>query len=147
MKCGHWDLKWRLYPVVWCVGWMYIPFHQDCRNFPCYLYILCAQYDDALEMPTKNVLEYHMRWSQSLGSCCFLWGCLALGMRLGIRICYNLNWTKKTLMLGPKKMMRKPPSFPMLYFCLGPLLSASYIPCLSGDCSSSCWCLKAWGII
>ena len=42
--------------------------------------------------------------------------------------------------------MRQPPSFPMLYSCLGPLLSASCIPYMSGDCESSRQCLKACGV-
>ena len=145
MKCGHRDLEWRLYPMVRYVVHMYGPFHHDLRDFSCSLCLLCAHYDDVLYMPTQNVLAYHMRWSQSFGSCCFLWACLALGLRLGIRICYNLNWTRKILMLGPQKMMRRPPSLPMMYYFLGPPLSDSFIPCLSGDCESSRWCLKSWG--
>ena len=141
MKCGCQYLKWRLYLMMRCVGQMYFPFHHDYRDFPYSLYLLCAQYVDALLIPTQSVLSYHMCWSQYLGSFCFL-----LGMQLGIWICYNLRCTKKPLMLGPQKMMRRPPSFPMMYSCLGPLLSASYILCLSGDCASSCRCLKSWGM-
>ena len=146
MKCGRRDLKWRLYPMVRCVGRMYGLFHHDRRDFPCFFYLMCAQYNDALEMPTQNVLAYHMRWSHSLGSCFFLWACIALCLWLGIRICYNLNWTKKPLMLWPQKMMRWPPSLLMLYSCLVLILSASYIPCMSGDCESSRQCLRAWGM-
>ena len=146
MKCGHQDLKWRLYLMVQCVGQMYGPLHHDLRYFPCSLRLLYVQYDDALEMTTKNVLAYHMCWSQYLGSCCFLWAFISLGLRLGIWICYNMNWTKKSLISGPHKIMRRPPSLPMLYYCLVPILPHSYIPCLSGDCDLSRRFLKAWGI-
>ena len=132
--------------MFWCVGQMYDSFHHDRHSFPCSLFLLFAQYDDFLDMPTKNVLSYNMRWWQSLGSCCFLWVCLALGLPLEIWICYNLNWIKEPLMLGPQEMMRRPPSLPMLHSCSGTLLSASYIPCLSFDCESLCLCLKSWGI-
>ena len=136
--------------MVQCVGRMYGPFHHNHCDFTCSLCLLCAQYDDALEIPTQNVLAYYMRWSQSLYICCFLWECLDLCLRLGIQICYNLNWKEKTLMLGPQKMMSRPPYLIILYSFLGPILPASCIPCLSGDCDSSHQCLKylgmSWGL-
>ena len=130
--------------MVRCVGQMYGHLHHCHQDFTCYLSLLCAQYDDALDMPAQNVLSYYMRWSQSLGSCCFLWACLALGLQLGIQICYNLNWRK--LMLGPQKIMRRPPSLPRLYSCLGLILTDSFIPCLPGDWESSRQCPKSWGM-
>ena len=132
--------------MVRCVGWMYGPFHHGPHIFPCSLYIPCAHYNDVLEIPTLNVLAYHMRCWQSLGSYFFFSECIALGLRLGIRFFYNLNWTKKPLPLGPPKMMSLTPSLPMLCSCLGPFLSDYYIPCLSGDCKTSRICLKAWGM-
>ena len=130
--------------MVRCVGRMYGPFHHNRCYFPCYLCLLCNQYDDALEMPNQNVLEYYMRWSQSFVSWCFLWAYLALGLWLGIQICYNMNWKKKPLVLGPQKVMRRSRSLPVFYFCLGPLLPYYYIPCLSGDFESSRIFLKSW---
>ena len=146
MKCGCREMKLRLYLMVRCVGQMYGPFHHNRCNFTCSLCLLCAQYDDVLEIPTQNMLSYHMRWSQSLGSCCLFWSCLALGLRLEIWICYILIWTKQILMLDPQKMMRRPPCLPMLYSCLATLLPVSYIPFLSGECELSRQCLKAWGM-
>ena len=94
MNCVRWDLKWRMYPMVWYAWQMHGPFHHDRRDFPCCLCLLCAQYDEVLEMPTQNVLAYHMRWSQPLDSCCLIWSFISLGLWLGIQICYNLNWIK-----------------------------------------------------
>ena len=80
--------------MVRCFGRMYVPFHHGPHNFPCSLYLPYAWYDDVFEIPTKNVLAYHMRWWQSLGSYFFFSACLALGLKLGIQICYNPNRTK-----------------------------------------------------
>ena len=94
MNCIYLDLKCRMYPMVWYIWQIHGPFHHDLHNCPCYLCLLCAQYDDVLEIPTQNVLVYHIRWLQSLGSCCLIWSCISLGLWLGIHICYNLNWRK-----------------------------------------------------
>ena len=94
MKCVLQDLEWRLHPMVHCVGWIYGSFHHSPHKFTCYLYLPCARYDEFLEIPTQNVLAYHMRWWQYLVSFCFLSSGLALGLLLGIQIYYNLNWTK-----------------------------------------------------
>ena len=143
MKCSRLNLERRLYPMVRCVGQMYGPFHHSPHNFLCYLYLPCAWYDDVLGMPTQNGLAYHIRWWKSLGSYCFLSEFLALGLQLWVWICYNLNWTKNIFLLGPQKMMRRPPYLTMLCSCLGTLLSASYILCLSCDCELSRQCLKS----
>ena len=143
MKCVGRDLEWRLYLMMLCVGKMYSTFHHGPHNVPCSLYLPFSQYDDVLEIPNQNLLSYHMLWWQSLGSFCFLSVFLALGLRLCIWICYNLNWTKNILLLGPQKMMRRPPYLTMLCSCLGTLLSASYILCLSCDCELSRQCLKS----
>ena len=114
MNCDRQDLKWRLYPMVRCVGKMHGPFHHDCIDFPCSLYLLCVQYDDALAMPTQNVLAYHMWWSHFLVSCCFLWAFLPLGLILGLLICYNLNWTKTHFYWGHRRWLG---SLLLWWFC------------------------------
>ena len=144
--CGRQDLEWILFPMARCVGQIRGHLHHGPHDFPCYLYLLCAWYDGVLEMPTQNVLSNHMHWWKSLGSNFFLSAFLALGLRLGSLFCYNLNWKEILFLLGPQKMIRRPPSLPMLRSCVCPILSASYIPCLSGDCESSHWCLEAWSM-
>ena len=145
MKCVRWYLKWRLYPMVRCLGQMYGPFHHNRHNFPCSLCLLCAQYDEVLEMPTSVSISYAL--VIVLGYLLFplIMCCIGSVIRDPNLLWYKLK--KKPLMLGPQKMMRRPPSLTMLYYCLGMLLSAYYITCLPGDCESSCPCLKAWGVI
>ena len=132
--------------MVQCVGKFYGPLHHVPQNFLWYLCLLCAWYDDVLEIPTQKVLEYHMRWWNYLGSYCLPRAYLTLGLWLRIRICYNLNRTEKSLPLGPQKMMRWTLSLPILCSCLGLHLSTSHIPCLSDDYDPSHQCMKYWRI-
>ena len=146
LKHGRRDLEWILYLMVRCVGQMYGTFHHSQHDFTCSLYLPCARYDDILGMLTLNVLSYHIRWWHSLDSYCSLLACLTLGLQLGIWICHHLNWKKKPLLLGPHKMMRWPHSLPIMWSCLGLILSSSYNLCLSGECDFSRQYLKAWGM-
>ena len=147
MTCRYQDLEWRLYLKVRCGGKVNGPLHHGPHYFPYSPSLICAQYDDVLGFPTQNMLAYHMLWWQSLGSYFFLSSCLALGLSSDVRICYNMNWITKTFPLLSQKIIRRPPSLPMLCSFFGLILSDSYIPYLLDDCELSRQCLKTWGLL